>query len=320
MAEVSLKTNFNKNISLKEFHNRKNNVLIHRVCGGLGDILMHRMLFEDMKKLDPEINITFSCLEKYFDAVKDHPYIDNIINCKISDEEIYKQYGMHYNTSAVCDRFERGQAPYVDTHRSDIWALRCGLELKNHEMHINLSDEEVQFGKNWIKERNNSNQKTVGLFTVSAMPSKNLNEIQIKTIIKYLKENNYFICSSHYETIEHMEEIPTLINPDTREWMSLINALDYVISVDTAAFHCAGGMKKKVMGIFSWADGYVYGKYYPNAIITQLHRNTHPEWTCGPCYRWNECPFVEKGNNNKPCLTKISGDMLADSMKKLLTI
>ena len=48
MAVESSKKVFDKNISLKQFHERKNNVLIHRVCGGLGDILMHRMLFEDM--------------------------------------------------------------------------------------------------------------------------------------------------------------------------------------------------------------------------------------------------------------------------------
>lgn len=49
MAKI-IKSNQIESISLKTFNNRKNKILIYRQYGGLGDILMMRMIFEDFKK------------------------------------------------------------------------------------------------------------------------------------------------------------------------------------------------------------------------------------------------------------------------------
>lgn len=37
-------------IGLRDFYNKRNKILVQRSCGGLGDIPMHRMMFEDSLK------------------------------------------------------------------------------------------------------------------------------------------------------------------------------------------------------------------------------------------------------------------------------
>ena len=63
-------------LSLKEFYDKRENILICRNVGGLGDILMHRMLFEDFKLAMPNCKVHFACPAHFHIVVKDHPFID----------------------------------------------------------------------------------------------------------------------------------------------------------------------------------------------------------------------------------------------------
>jgi ADP-heptose:LPS heptosyltransferase len=146
------------------------------------------------------------------------------------------------------------------------------------------------------------------------MISKSLLQEQIDAIIE---------CTKDYNVIAiHNTEIPELkkhnvkvINTHIKEWMCYINAADYVISVDSAAFHMAGGLGKPLLGIFTWADGYACGKYYPNTEYIQLHRK-NGNWDCGPCFQFENCKKSEKCI--KPCLTEITKEMIQDGVERLL--
>ena len=302
-------------MGLHEFHTKRNQVLIYRNIGGLGDMLMHRMVFEDFKKLNPEMDIIFACPPRYFDAVKDHPYIDKLEDSSTVNSQ---DYVVSYNTTSCCSRYETAVAPLADKHRSDIWAGHCGVELQNHNMHIKLSQEELDYGATEIAKL--TDQTSVALCPVSAMPSKNLLDHQIEIAVNHLRKKGLFVFSLHTEPIKSLAKlnVPVLCNRKIREWMGILSATDYVVSVDTAAFHYAGGTGKPVVGIFTWADGYVYGQFYDTKTIVQLHRNTHPDWKCGPCYKWPDCPFTTKPE--KPCLTKITAQMIENGIDSMLKI
>ncbi len=302
-------------MTLRMFHERRNKVLILRGIGGLGDILMHRMVFEDFKKANPEMKIVFACPTQFFDAVKDHPYVDEVVNAKKVNTE---DYMLSYNTTNCCSRYEMGIAPFADKNRSDIWANHCGVKLENHNMHIQLSKEELEFGKVELAKIADGTKPTVAVCPISAMRSKNLLDHQLIGTVKGLREMGLFVYSTHPKPIKTLQKIdvPTICGLTIRQWMGLLMATDYVVSVDTAAFHFAGGMNRPVVGIFTWADGYVYGKHYPTKTIVQLHRNTHPDWKCGPCYKWPECPFTTKPE--KPCLTKLTVEMILEGVKTML--
>lgn len=301
-------------LSLKDFYNKRNKILIIRNCGGLGDIFMHRMMFEDFKKLMPDAEMHFCCPRYYHDAIVDHPFVDKILDY---DEIKKEDYIISYNTSTVCGRTEMRHAPFSGPHRSDIWAEHCGLTLSEHNMHINLTEEEQEEAKKIIEKTRNRDGKIVALAPVSAMQMKNLLDHQLLGLVDYLNNKNLFTFCLHNTPINvcYKNNIPLIEEKRIRIWMALLNQVDYVISVDTAAFHCAGGMGKPLVGIFTFADGLVYGKYF-DFILVQKHRSRDINWTCGPCYAWGNCPKTK--DNLKPCLTDISLEMMTEAVDNML--
>src|SRR5258708_7428042 len=101
---------------------------------------------------------------------------------------------------------------------------------------------------------------------------KNLLPRHLQHLVNELHSMKYFVFGVHNRPIETLleMEVPTLSGLSIRQWMAVLYAADYVVSVDTAAFHFAGGMGKPLVGIYTWADGYIYGKYSPTATIVQL--------------------------------------------------
>lgn len=303
-------------LSLLNYWKQKNQIVIYRTYGGLGDILMHRMIFEDFKKINPDTEIIFACPKSYHEAVIDHPYLDGVLDVKAIEPN---DYAFVYDTSSACCRYETGVAPYSGKHRSDIWANHCGVKLENHNMHLKFSEEEIQYGLQELEKIGwDGLKKTVAFCTVSAMKSKNLDKDQVEPVVKKLRESDCFVFSLHSTKIDYFEElkVPVITGKTIRQWMCILAATNFIISVDSSPFHFAGGIGKPVTGIFTWADGYVYGMYYKTAKIVQFHRNTHPHWTCGPCYLFSNCPLSKEGR--KPCLTKITGEMIWETVEKML--
>jgi ADP-heptose:LPS heptosyltransferase len=305
---------FALDMSIREFAGKRNTVLIVRNTGGLGDILMHRMMFEDFKLIMPDCKIHFACPKVYHPALIDHPLIDEILDSETVDKS---KYIISYNTSTACTRYEMGKAPLSGLHRSDIWAAHCGVSLTRHDMHLRLTSEEQKWGKDRIDSYRKAGEPVVGIAPVSAMDKKNLTDEQLGGLLDGLAERGLTPFGLHTNPILGFSrrDIPVAYRVSVREWMSLIAATDYMISVDTAAFHCAGGIGVPLTGIFTFADGKVYGKYFDFELV-QRHRDDDPTWTCGPCYNWCNCPKTKAAL--KPCLTEITSEMILKSVDKML--
>jgi hypothetical protein len=301
----------NRVVTLPEFYELRKRVLIVRSVGGLGDILMHRMMFEDFKLLAPDIQVHFACPAAYHDAVVDHPFLDKLIDSNTVDRS---QYVVHYNTSTVCGKYEGQIAPLSDLNRSDIWAKHCGLTLTRHNMHFRMSEAEIARAKEHLSQY--GDKPIVLIAPVSAMETKNLLPHQLEAVVQAVQAKGYTPVGIHSHSLPWFENkgLPVISGVSTRQWMGVIHEADYVVSVDTAAFHCAGGMGKPLTGIFTWADGKIYGKHY-DFELCQFHRDTHPEWTCGPCYNWCACPKTR--SNPKPCLTEMTGTMISKAVNKM---
>lgn len=302
--------------SLLEYAGRKDSVLINRQIGGLGDILMHRMMFEDFKLAG--LSVHFACPPRYHPAVADHPFLDAVLDSATVDPF---SYGASYDTSSACGRHEMRVAPYSDLHRSDIWARHCGLELTRHDMHLRLSDEERSLGEGvvaGVRRRQGCppGAPTVAVCPLSAMIGKDLNGTQITGVLDGLRGMGFLPFGLHSRPVPEVDarRLPMVSGLGVREWMSVMNAADYVIAVDTAAFHLAGGLGKPLVGVFSFADGKVYGSYF-DFVLVQKHRDDG-NWTCGPCYNWTACP---KSNlPRKPCITEITSSDVLDGFRRLL--
>ena len=303
-----------RTLSLKDFYEKRNKILIVRGVGGLGDIMMHRMIFEDMHKLMPDVEIHFACPWQYHDAIKDHPLVKEVIDIKDIDKS---RYIVSYTTTTACGRTEMKLAPLSGPHRSDIWAKHCGLELTCHDMHIRLTDEEKEDGRRLIESVRDREGPKVLVSPVSAMITKDLLDYQLLPLMEGLRDRGLYPFGLHDNPLLPLakNDMPYIADTNLRQWLAIIDQSDYVVSVDTATFHAAGGMKKPLVGIFTFVDGKVYGKYF-DFFLVQRHRDNDPTWTCGPCYNWGICPVTE--DTPKPCLSEITPEMILDKVDLML--
>lgn len=302
-----------RQLTLKEISENRNKVLFIRSVPALGDIMMHRMLFEDVKILSPGLEVHFACPAAYHPAVSDHPFLDKVLDCNTVDRHEYKIY---YVNDRACTDYEERIAPLSDKHRSDIWAEHCGFSLTRHDMHIRLTEKEKADGQLILDQFRHRNGPIV-LFTPisSRTPQRTLTEAQVNGVVEGLTARGYCPLGVHNSPLSYMKA-PVICDLTIRQLFGIIYQADYVISVDTGTLHCAGGMGKPTVGVFTSADGDVYGKYYPRFELVQKHRNHDPNWTCGPCYTWTKCPKCK--SVPKPCLTELTSDMILDGFSRLV--
>jgi ADP-heptose:LPS heptosyltransferase len=298
-------------LSLREFYEKRNKVLILRDAGGLGDILMLRMIFEDFKKTMPQAHITFAVPTNYTRAAFWHPYIDDIANSKTVNEN---NFGITYNVTTACVRYEMKIRPKSDRHRSEIWSAYCGVKLTNPDMHIKVPNIIAKYAESKLSEKMERRKGYVCFCPISNMVSKDLDIKQIRDIIKYLKGTGYSPFVLHNKPIGEIG--CPIVTAAIDQWLALINVADYVITVDTAAFHASNGLNKPTVAVFSWADGKTYGKFHKKHILIQRHRDHTPGWTCGPCYDHPNCP--KTNDPRKPCITEITVKEIIDAFEDLV--
>lgn len=296
-------------ISLKLHNRRKNKICILRTCGGFGDILMQRMIFEDLQNQFPHLEFTFCCPSQYLDAMKNHPYIKPISMLELKEDD----YGLIINISQSCGIHESKYGINNKEHRSDIWAATIGIGLKNHNMHLTVENPDSI-------EIPCKGQK-IALIAVESLKenfniSKNLKPELVVLLVDELRKQGFFVCSIHNEINTILSELKVYqyVNLTMEQWISLVAKADFVVSIDTATFHMAGGLKKPLMGIFSFTNGKVYGKYY-DFVLVQKHFEDE-NWPCGPCYNLFLCPH--ESGFPKPCMTKLTPDYIKKGLARCL--
>ena len=57
---------------MRDYYSRRNRILVVRDVGGLGDILMQRMMFEGFKRVMPECHLTWAVPQIYLQAASHH--------------------------------------------------------------------------------------------------------------------------------------------------------------------------------------------------------------------------------------------------------
>lgn len=303
-------------ITLREHHLRRNSVLVRRRVGGYGDILMQRMMWQDFSEQNPELEFTFACPSQYYGFASRHPFIKT----RTLDDTDERNYGIVYDITTACRVHESRAGDRNDKHRSDIWANFCGIELRRHGMHLSV-EADCRRATQTELLRANPDGRPVVLFAPRSTAcdfgtAKSLTDRQIGEVATALRDMGLFVLGVHNCAIEPLERagVTQFVNMPADKWIATTDLADYVISVDTSTFHLAGGLGKKLVGIFTFTDGKVYGKYY-DFVLVQRHRD-NGDWECGPCFCCHLCP--KSRETVKPCLTELRASEIIDALKRLL--
>lgn len=315
MTLTIIKNSIEKSINLDDYNQKCKKLLFKRRSGGFGDILMMRMIFEDIKKTYPEFSIHWAIPIQYHD-IGSHPYVDEIIDYAKLNR---KNYINSMNLSEACITYEMINKKECYLHRSDIWAQYCGVELKNHNMHLKPNDLSVKKISEKIKEyKKFKDSKTILFCPFSANQAKDLDPNQIKFIIKYLENLNLNCLILHHQLDLRLmdKNYPLFETKNFKDTIAAHYLADGVISVDTGHLHCAAGLKKPLLGIFGYIDGDVYSKYY-DLVLLQKHRKNN-NWPCGgPCWDFMNCT-VAHDTPQKPCMTMLSEDEIVEKINMFL--
>jgi ADP-heptose:LPS heptosyltransferase len=293
-----------KPVSLRDHQERRNKILIKRRSGGYGDILMQRMLFEDFSKAFPDAEITFACPALYIEMAKNHPFAKAIDLGSVNEEE----YGAVYDLSTACRVHESRFGERNKDHRSDIWAAHCGIVLKNHNMMLKPDPIVLEQCREAFKRYNKEGKPAILLASTSTPDmvgtAKSLTYDQISDVVKSLRDQGFYVFTIHTDkqVVYDNLGVDQIFSIHQQAWISMVELADAVISVDTGTFHIAGGLGKPLIGIFTFTDGKLYGKYY-DFVLVQKHRD-NGDWDCGPCFNMTSCPKSKE--TQKPCLTELS--------------
>lgn len=317
-----------KEMSLREFYDKRDKVLVVRNARGMGDILMHRMIFEDFHKIMPGIKITFACPKPYHDLIEGHPFVQEVVDSGTVERS---EYLISYDTSSCCIKHECATAPFADKHRADIWAEHCGVTLTNHDMHLPIMNNEalqtgylrIKMAKSQSTGNNSPNSPNV-LFTPYAFDvQRTLPDRLIVETVKILRGMGCFVYSTYQHDVKLLDDldVPVLCGYSNHEFFSFVHAADYVVTVDTSVFHYAGGIKKPLTGIFTHVDGKYRGRYF-DFVLVQKHRD-NGNWPCGPCYNFSMCthPGLKGTDPNipRPCVTQLTSGEIKEGISKMFT-
>lgn len=318
LKRVSIKPNHSKpkTFSLQELIEKRNKILIVRKWGGLGDIINTRPIFNNIKIYYPNLHITYALPNQYHCVVEDHPFIDKIIDLSKIDKNDYNYIA---DISSVCGTYEQSTAPYVDKHRSDIWAEHAiGITLRNHDFCFNLDSEFLIKCEEKLKSKYNPDTK-IAIIPKSASASKDLTNEQVFELIKLIQNENLdpIVITNQSKFPEIDKQINDL---NLKEFIYTMKCFDYVVSVDTGSFHLSCAYNIPTVGIFTWTDGYILSKYAKKVKIIQKHRDNENGFKCCPCWNWVNCS-KKSGNKNLiplPCMKEISPVEIKNGLLELI--
>jgi ADP-heptose:LPS heptosyltransferase/lipopolysaccharide biosynthesis glycosyltransferase len=256
-------------------------ILILRKFGGLGDILMQSLMFPDLKRQYPNMDVTYAIPKQFLPLFDNCSDIDHVIDKDEVETQIYRlissgEFDLISDVSQCCvihevnSLKERG---VIDKQRPDIWANHFGLNLNRHDTCIRITERETDFAKKYLKR---DERKIIGFAPFSAARSRNYPFVQ--EVIDKLNALNYRVLLIHSDDTPYVN-CEKITHQDLRTLGAIINELDLLIGVDSGPLHYAGILKKKVIGIYGVTDYNARLKYYDAVGIQgKCQSNRKPCW------------------------------------------
>lgn len=267
--------------------------------GGLGDVILSAITVSSIKKKYPLDSFNTVVLQDYeyvadLFGVYDKIYtIPNFYYYGNQNGQVYKRFKEELNYDY--DHILNWQDEYIELFSDKNQIPRVEMFLKNSpykNINININDSKYIFRRNLHKEKHD--KKTIGLCMISPSLYRSFNEDKIIDIAYKLLKQDYKVVHFGFrkltEKIQHdnFEDLGCNVLPE--DLFKIINDLDLLITVDTAAFHIATLVDTPYLAFFGEINaklrtthlGKVNGKIFCNDDLECVSGDCHfcPERAC----------------------------------------
>lgn len=271
-------------------------------------MLLHRLLFEDVKARWPDHEVWAAFPRRYLPLVEDHPHLDRVV--AVEDLTQHGTFDLAFDTTHRCGQHEHAMLRdhgYVDRHRADIWAEEVlGIRLLRHDAHVRLADPERAWADRTVREEAPAGP-SVGFAPYSSHPSKDWGYRSRKNeeLVAALRARGIAVFVLHDEPARFEGAWSEVV--DLRRWMALVATLDAVVTVASATFCLASCLRKPTVAIFGCEDLDVFARYFPECVPVQRRRRPDTEaWAECPCWDARRCAYKEHGVYPPACLEDVT--------------
>lgn len=262
-------------------------LLILRKYGGLGDILISSMIFPMLAEQFPHVRVTYACPKSYHPLFEGtgltlRPYEDvfsgeNHYHRGTVRPELLTQYDLIEDISIGCHLWETvfGQYGGLTTpngnglkwrNRLDMWCRWFGVAVAQPRTNIIVREKEQAAARRLLAQTVGTGKPVCLLAPFASNRTKSYP--WIVALSERLVSDGWSVALLHSSRVP--VPVPTLSDLSFRQMGALCAVADLILSVDSAAFHWGGILRRPTLGIFNVNDGAVYAKYYPTARVVQI--------------------------------------------------
>ena len=267
----------------------RENILITRAMGGIGDLLMMTPGIHALKQKYPDKEIHLAIPKRYFPVFRGN---DDVTLVDIENDRFdCLAYQRWYNlTDCPASRVEARTAPRVKRSRIDIFANSLGIrgirlwKMKRQPRYF-LSEEDKEFRESfWI------NQGLIGKEVIGVQ----LHADEIYRDYPHMEQLVREIARSRTVLLFDAQPIrgydfDNVIKVDScnlRQAFALASRCNVIVAPDSAFVHFSAAFNIPCVGLFGPIDGKVRTKHYPTCRYLDARENLN----CMPCWRNESIP------------------------------
>lgn len=238
--------------------------------GGIGDLMFQLPALKEIKKKYPTSNVTLCCNQKFKELFDGMDYIDEVLNVPMLLNDVMdRDYFVNFE-GLIENNPDAEEKNAYDLHNEQFF---IEPEEKCPELIVDKNEEQI------IKPMLRGEIRIIIAFAAS-VPIRSVDPQLWKNLIDSVNDERvrWYIVSTPFQNTMVEEFIKQVKNKNKiinwsklyprsfKKLIALVNNCDCVIAPDSGLLHMAGGLKKKLIGIYGPFPSELRLKYYKNAI------------------------------------------------------
>ena len=270
-----------KSIFVKKEDIEHNIKILYVQPRGFGDILMSTSIIRALKEKYRDVDVDYVTKDPYKEILEENPDINKIYDWSNEiDSKSYTQVLRPYLRTQEC----KPDWPKLGLNLVDLYALLCGITLKDHRTHI--YPKKIDLEKFGIMDED----KLICMHTKSAADIKDWDINNFIKLIEHLKD--YKIITIGSKDDPKIENTINLRGIKIREVAYIISKCRLFIGVDSIGVHMASSLGIPTIGLYGSTDPSEVRPLSSNKFMGIIPPNRNGcETSChlGKCIKHHKC-------------------------------